>query len=173
MKLLTVAIPCYNSQAYMAHAIESILPAGNAVEIIIVDDGSKDDTLQIAQDYERRYPDIVRAVHKENGGHGDAVMTGVRNASGRYFKVLDSDDWFDTEAFARTLNHLRRHRRKRAGIVMPWARRYGGHSLDRYAESILRHRLFCGRSHVLSASESPRQHACPPTLRILSHLDLL
>lgn len=107
MKLLTVAIPCYNSQAYMAHAIESILPAGNAVEIIIVDDGSKDDTLQIAQDYERRYPDIVRAVHKENGGHGDAVMTGVRNASGRYFKVLDSDDWFDTEAFARTLNHLR------------------------------------------------------------------
>lgn len=107
-KLLTVAIPCYNSQAYMAHAIESVLPGGDDVEILIVDDGSqKDDTAKVADDYERRYPGIVRAIHKENGGHGDAVMTGIRNAAGKYFKVLDSDDWFDTEAFLRVLNRLK------------------------------------------------------------------
>ena len=107
MKLLTVTIPCYNSREYMAHAIESVLPAGEMVEILVVDDGSKDDTLSIARDYEKRYPGIVRAIHKENGGHGDAVMTGIRNASGRYFKVLDSDDWFDDQAFVRVLEKLK------------------------------------------------------------------
>ena len=106
MKLLTVAIPCYNSAEYMSHAIESILPAGDRVEILIIDDGSKDATLSIAQDYERRYPNICKAIHKENGGHGDAVMTGIHNARGHYFKVLDSDDWFDSEAFARVLDRL-------------------------------------------------------------------
>lgn len=107
-KLLTVAIPCYNSQAYMAHAIESVLPAGDDVEILVVNDGSnKDDTAGVAEDFARRYPNIVCAINKENGGHGDAVMTGIRNATGAYFKVLDSDDWFDTEAFIRVLNRLR------------------------------------------------------------------
>ena len=107
-KLLTVTIPCYNSQAYMAHAIESVLPAGNDVEILIVNDGStKDDTAQVADDYAARYPGIIRAIHKENGGHGDAVMTGIRNATGLYFKVLDSDDWFDTKAFIRVLTKLK------------------------------------------------------------------
>ncbi|MBR1561283.1 MAG: glycosyltransferase family 2 protein [Clostridia bacterium] len=107
-KLLTVAIPCYNSAGYMAHAIDSILPAGEDVEILIVNDGStKDDTARIADDYARRYPTVCRAIHKENGGHGDAVMTGIRNATGLYFKVLDSDDWFDTEAFIRVLDRLR------------------------------------------------------------------
>ena len=107
MKLLTIAIPCYNSQEYMAHAIESLLPGGNEVEILIVDDGSKDSTAKIADDYERRYPGIVRALHKENGGHGDAVMTGLRNATGLYFKVVDSDDWADAEAYPKILAALR------------------------------------------------------------------
>ncbi len=107
-KLLTVAIPCYNSQAYMAHAIESVLPAGEDVEILVVNDGStKDDTAKVADDYAARYPGIVRAIHKENGGHGDAVMTGIRNATGVYFKVLDSDDWFDTETFIRVLKRIK------------------------------------------------------------------
>ena len=66
MKLLTVTIPCYNSQDYMAKAIESALLGGDDVEILVVDDGSKDDTLSIAQQYESKYPHIVRAIHKEN-----------------------------------------------------------------------------------------------------------
>ena len=98
MKLISFAIPCYNSAAYMGKCIESILPAGDEVEILIVDDGSqKDNTLEIAKEYEQKYPTICKAIHQENGGHGEAVNTGLRNASGLYFKVVDSADWLDSE----------------------------------------------------------------------------
>ena len=108
MKLLSIAIPSYNSQDYLSHAVESLLPGGDRVEILIVDDGSTDKTAEMADAYERRYPGIVRAIHKENGGHGDAVMTGLRNATGLYFKVVDSDDWADSEAYPRVLEALSR-----------------------------------------------------------------
>lgn len=108
MKYISFAIPCYNSQDYMAHAIESILPGGEDVEIIIVNDGSKDDTLKIAREYEGKYPDIVRVVDKGNGGHGDAVTAGLTHASGSYFKVVDSDDWVDEESLHKILALLRR-----------------------------------------------------------------
>ena len=108
MKYISFAIPCYNSQDYMAHAIESILQGGEDVEIIIVNDGSKDDTLKIAREYEGKYPDIVRVVDKENGGHGDAVTAGLTHASGSYFKVVDSDDWVDEESLHKILALLRR-----------------------------------------------------------------
>lgn len=108
MKLLTFAIPCYNSAAYMRHCIESILPGGEDVEILIVDDGStKDNTAEIADEYERNYPGIVRAIHQENGGHGEAVNAGIRNATGLYFKVVDSDDWVDADAYRKILDKLR------------------------------------------------------------------
>ncbi len=107
-KLLSVAIPSYNSEAYMEHAIQSLLPGGDDVEILIVNDGSKDGTAAIADRYEQMYPGICRALHKENGGHGDAVMTGLRNATGIYFKVVDSDDWLDEKAFPDTLDVLRK-----------------------------------------------------------------
>ena len=106
-KLLSIAIPSYNSEAYLDHAVESLLPGGEEVEILIVDDGSKDATAEIADRYEAQYPGIVRAIHKENGGHGDAVMTGIRNATGLYFKVVDSDDWVDAEAYPKVLDVLR------------------------------------------------------------------
>ena len=95
MKYLSVAIPCYNSQEYMAKAIESCLILKDDVEIIIVDDGSKDNTAQIGDEYVKQYPDTIKCIHQENGGHGQAVNTGLKNATGLYFKVLDSDDWFD------------------------------------------------------------------------------
>ena len=107
MKLLTFAIPSYNSQDYMEHCIETLLPGGDDVEILIVDDGSKDRTAEIADDYERRYPGIVRAIHQENGGHGEAVNAGIRNATGLFFKVVDSDDWVDGEAYKKILDKLR------------------------------------------------------------------
>ena len=107
MKLLTVAIPCYNSQAYMRKAIDCVLKGGEDVEILVVDDGSGDDTAGIADEYASRFPDTVRAIHQENGGHGEAVNTGIREAKGLYFKVLDSDDWFNDEAFSMVLDKLR------------------------------------------------------------------
>lgn len=107
MKLLSVAIPSYNAQEYMGHAIETLLSGGEDMEILIVDDGSKDDTLKIAREYEAKYPSIVRAIHKENGGHGSAVNTGLKNATGLYFKVVDSDDWVDEEALQKVLDVLR------------------------------------------------------------------
>ena len=108
MKILTVVIPCYNSEAYMCKAIDHALIGGPDVEVLIVDDGSKDNTLRIARDYEKRYPDIVRAVHQENKGHGGALNTGLENATGLYFKVCDSDDYLDYDAYIRVLNVLRR-----------------------------------------------------------------
>lgn len=107
MKLLTFAIPCYNSQDYMENCIKSLLPGGDDVEILIVDDGSKDSTPEIADAYAKKYPGIVRAIHQENGGHGEAVNAGIRNATGLFFKVVDSDDWVDAEAYAKILDKLR------------------------------------------------------------------
>ena len=107
MKLLTFTIPCYNSQDYMRHCIESILPGGEDVEILIVDDGSRDDTAAIADEYAEKYPTIVKAIHQENGGHGEAVNAGIRNATGLYFKVVDSDDWVDWNAYQAILAKLR------------------------------------------------------------------
>ena len=107
MKLLSIAIPCYNSEAYMRNCIESLLPGGEDVEIIIVDDGStKDRTAEIADEYAAKYPTIVKAVHQENGGHGQAVNTGLKNATGLYFKVVDSDDWVDAESYPKVLKTL-------------------------------------------------------------------
>ena len=107
MKYISFAIPCYNSEAYMTHAIESILPGGEDVEIIIVNDGSKDNTSRIGHEYAEKYPDIIKVIDKENGGHGDAVNSGLAAASGKYFKVVDSDDWVKEESLHRILQVLR------------------------------------------------------------------
>lgn len=107
MKYISFAIPCYNSQDYMAHAIESILPGGEDIEIIIVNDGSKDRTSEIAHEYMEKYPTIIKVVDKENGGHGDAVNSGLMHATGKYFKVVDSDDWVDEDALHKILDVLR------------------------------------------------------------------
>ncbi|OFK24337.1 glycosyltransferase family A protein [Olsenella sp. HMSC062G07] len=110
-KTISFGIPCYNSAAYMDHCIASIIEgSGEAedVQVIVVDDGSaKDDTLARAQEWQRRYPTIVKAVHQENGGHGKAVLKGIENADGVYFKVVDSDDWLEAGALAALLERLR------------------------------------------------------------------
>lgn len=108
MKTISFAVPCYNSADYMDVCIESILACGDDIEIIIVDDGStKDDTGPRADEWQQRYPDIIRAVHQENGGHGAAVNTGLAHATGRYFKVVDSDDWLDKAAMAEIMAYMR------------------------------------------------------------------
>ena len=108
MKILSVAIPCYNSEAYMEKCIKSILAVGEDVEILIVDDGSvKDRTPEIADMYAARYPGIIKAIHQENGGHGEAVNAGLRNASGLYYKVVDSDDWVNTKGLVKIIRKMK------------------------------------------------------------------
>lgn len=91
----------------MSKCIDTLLTGGEEVEIIIVDDGSKDGTAAIADSYQERYPNIVKAVHKENGGHGSGVNAGLKHATGRYFKVVDSDDWLDEKVLQNAMNVLR------------------------------------------------------------------
>ncbi len=107
MKLLSIVVPSYNSQDYLKNCVESLLPGGESVEILIVNDGSTDSTPMIAEEYAKRYPTIVRAIHQENGGHGEAVNAGIRNATGQYFKVVDSDDWVDLEAYTKILDTIK------------------------------------------------------------------
>lgn len=107
-KYITFAVPCYNSQDYMERCIESLLPGGEDVEIIVIDDGSKDSSGEIADYYERLYPGIVRAVHKQNGGHGSGVNKGLELAKGMFYKVVDSDDWIDENAYGKLLNCMKR-----------------------------------------------------------------
>lgn len=108
MKYISFAIPCYNSESYMEKAINSILVAGEDVEILIVNDGSKDGTQKIGEQYAEQYPTIVKVINKENGGHGDAVNYGLRHATGVYFKVVDSDDWVDEEALMKILGTIKK-----------------------------------------------------------------
>lgn len=107
MKTISFAVPCYNSADYMDKCVESLLACGDDIEVLLVDDGSSDGTLAKAQEWERAHPDRVRAVHKENGGHGSAVNAGLDNASGMYFKVVDSDDWLGEGAMREVLSFLR------------------------------------------------------------------
>lgn len=107
MKLLSFAVPCFNSAAYMEKCVDSLLKGGEDVEIIIVDDGSTDETAEIADRYAKEYPSIIKVVHKENGGHGSAVNTGIDRASGLYFKVVDSDDWVKEEPYMQILDTLK------------------------------------------------------------------
>ena len=107
-KLITFAVPCYNSAAYMDHCVETLLAAGEDAEIILVDDGStKDDTPAKCDEWAAKHPGIIRAIHQENGGHGEGVNQGIRNARGLYYKVVDSDDWLDTAALTQVMAKLR------------------------------------------------------------------
>ena len=116
MKLITFTVPCYNSAAYMDHCIRTLLHAGDEAEIILVDDGSTDETGAIADRWQQTHPDIIRAIHQENGGHGEGVNQGLTHAEGLYFKVVDSDDWLDGEALDRLMEQLRRAARMDAPI---------------------------------------------------------
>lgn len=108
-KLLTIAVPSYNAEQYLPDTIPTILSTKNAhlIDLIIVNDGSTDNTEEIAQEFERNYPDIVRVLNKPNGGHGSAVNTGIKNAYGTYFKVVDADDWVDTDNLDDLIEYLK------------------------------------------------------------------
>ena len=109
MKYISFTIPSYNSQDYMRHVIDNLVAVGDDIEVIIVNDGSTDDTGKIAEEYQNKYPTIVKAIQKENGGHGSGVMAGINNATGIFFKVVDSDDWVETKDVIELVDLIKRH----------------------------------------------------------------
>lgn len=108
-KSLTIVIPAYNAERYLRDNLESlcIKEIMEDIEVLIINDGSNDSTLDIAEEYVRRYPETFNVISKENGGHGSGINCGIRNANGRYFKVIDADDWVDTEQFLSLVRFLR------------------------------------------------------------------
>ncbi len=109
MKLLTITVPCYNSEAYLERCIRSMAGGGDELDILIVDDGSTDRTGAIADRLAGEYPNIIRVIHQENGGHGEGINQGIRTAQGLYLKTVDSDDRLDAEALKKLLDILRTH----------------------------------------------------------------
>lgn len=108
MKFISFCVPCYNMANYMRKCIDSLLVCGEDAEIIIVDDGStKDNTPEIADEYGKKYPNIVKVIHQENGGHGEGVNQGIRNATGLYFKIVDADDWADQDSLSKLLEKIK------------------------------------------------------------------
>ncbi|MGI5951847.1 MAG: glycosyltransferase family 2 protein [Brooklawnia sp.] len=105
--VLSLVVPCYNSQDYVEHCLDSMLPVPPDVEVIVVNDGSTDRTEQIAQRYVDEFPGRFRLVNKPNGGHGSAINAGLGQARGSYFKVIDSDDWVDQGAYRALIDGLR------------------------------------------------------------------
>ncbi len=118
MKVLSVAIPSYNSEKYLNKCVDSLLASGDGIEILIVNDGSSDRTAEIADQYEAEYPGRVRAIHQQNAGHGGAVNAGIANATGKYFKVVDSDDWVDSEALKKAVVKLQEFLEKKQHVDM-------------------------------------------------------
>ena len=104
-KLLSLIVPCYNSAAYLDRCVDSLTPGGERVQIILIDDGSTDFTPRMVDDYAAKY-DNVEAIHEANAGHGGAINNGLKRASGKYVKIIDSDDWLDQVAYRQVLDTL-------------------------------------------------------------------
>lgn len=96
-KVLTVIVPVYNMEKYIRQCLESLVigEALDRIEVLVVLDGSKDGSAEIAYEFVEQYPDTFRIIYKANGGHGSAINTGLMMASGEYVKILDSDDWVE------------------------------------------------------------------------------
>ncbi len=102
-KLLSIIVASYNVEKYITKAIGcysqllSNKEIYNKLEIIIINDGSIDKTKEIATKFESDFPDVVRVINKESGGHGSCINTGIKEATGKYFFLIDADDWVNIE----------------------------------------------------------------------------
>lgn len=112
MKVLTIVIPTYNVEKYLERCLNTIVYDEKAlkdIEVIIVNDGSKDNSLKIAKEYEKKYKDSIIVIDKENGGHGSTINVGLSKATGKYFRVIDSDDWVNIDEFGKYIEDLKKH----------------------------------------------------------------
>ncbi len=108
-KVLTITVPSYNVEKFLENTLDSFVDERILadIEVLIVDDGSKDNTAKIGKSYEDKYPDSFRVISKENGGHGSTINRGIKEARGRYFKVVDGDDWVDSDGFYELIQKLK------------------------------------------------------------------
>lgn len=108
MPILSVAVACYNVEKYIDKCLSSFSDSrfDKRLQVIVVNDGSVDNTLKIAEAYKKKYPEIFEIVDKENGGHGSAVNAAVERAKGKYFRIVDGDDWVNTENTAELLDFM-------------------------------------------------------------------
>ena len=111
MKILSIVIPTYNVEKYLERCLNTLVfdeKVQKDIELIIVNDGSKDNSLEIAKKYKKKYHDSIIIIDKENGGHGSTINAGLRVATGKYFRVIDSDDWVNIEDFSKYINDLKK-----------------------------------------------------------------
>lgn len=108
MKLLTISIAAYKAEAYIVKALDSIIASKyiDKLQVIVVNDGSKDKTVNIVEEYVVRYPTIIDLIDKENGGYGSTINASLQIAKGRYYKLLDADDWFTTSELDKLVEAL-------------------------------------------------------------------
>lgn len=111
MKVLSLVVPTYNVEKYLERCLDSLVfdeKIQKDIEIIIVNDGSKDNSLKIAKEYEKKYPESIIVIDKENGGHGSTINAGLKIAKGKYFRVIDSDDWVNIIDFSKFVKDLKK-----------------------------------------------------------------
>ena len=110
-KILAIGIPSYNGEAYLDRCIPTFIDKDlmDKIEVIIVNDGSKDKTKEIAEKYKKLYPNTVRVINKENGGHGSAVNAALYSTNAKYYKVVDCDDWVETKELKKLVNFLEKN----------------------------------------------------------------
>ena len=108
MKILTVIVPVYNTEKYIKRCLDSLdnKEINDKLEVLVVSDGSKDNAINIAKEYSKRLPDTFKIIEKENGGHGSTINKGLELATGKYFRVLDCDDWVDNVNFVEFVKRL-------------------------------------------------------------------
>ena len=151
-KILTISIAAYNMEAFIEKTLDSLIDERviNDLEIFVVDDGGTDGTLNIAKRYASEFPDSIFPVHKENGGYGSTVNYSIQHATGKYFKLLDGDDWFDTESLVSLVGKLSE---SNSDVIL--------HDYYKYmpnGDRILTNMRCCDKQIPVSSMETPAKH---------------
>lgn len=174
-KVLTITVPSYNAENYLLETIPTMLSVSNPekLEIIIVNDGSKDNTLAVAQQLKENYPETIVIVDKENGGHGSTINAGIKIATGKYFKVVDADDWIESKNLNKLISYLEKCNDDE--IISPFVKVY----TDKNTEEVysykpkLNQKTYQYDEFLSEINELPKMHAICIKTEILQENNIL
>ena len=147
-KILTIVIPTYNMQDYLRRCLDSLIVPEEQMqqlEVLVINDGSKDNSSIIAHEYQDKYPNTFRVIDKENGNYGSCINAALKVATGKYIKILDADDWYDTENLSTLMSFL-----KDAyvdAVITDYSKYWGGSNIERIDH------LFKKTSYIYSVNE--------------------